>query len=163
MEDHLSKGQANLKLSLVNFQRGQDIMISLMEEKSRKHCILSQYLMEQKHGKDPPVFGGNDDSNGSHHFKGPTGSVPSHSHVSSRATPRPYFPTFRNTQQRDYNPLNQDTMEDEWEIVERDYNNMSAGFRRKVSLVEFNHLRLKRKSKEHHRGDSELGHKISRM
>jgi hypothetical protein len=46
--------------------------------------------------------------------------------VASRVTPRPYFPTFRNTQQRDYNHLNQDTMEDEWETVERDYNNMSA-------------------------------------
>jgi hypothetical protein len=119
-------------------------MIALMEEQSRKQRVLSQYLMEQKHGKDPPVFGGNNDASSSHGgngnheesiHKGPTGSVPSHSHVASRATPRPYFPTFRNTQQRDYNPLNQETMEDEWETVERDYNNMSAGFRRKVSLV----------------------------
>jgi hypothetical protein len=54
-------------------------------------------------------------------------------------------------------------MEDEWEIVERDYNNMSVGFRRRVSLVEYYHLRFKRKSKEHHKGDNELGHKASRM
>jgi hypothetical protein len=71
--------------------------------------------MEQKHGKDPPMFQGNNDASSSHGgngnheeftHKGPRESVASHSHVASRATPRPYFPTFINTQQRDYNPLN---------------------------------------------------------
>jgi hypothetical protein len=41
MEDHLSKGQNYLKLSLLNFQRGHDIMIDLMKEECRKQCVLS--------------------------------------------------------------------------------------------------------------------------
>lgn len=54
-------------------------------------------------------------------------------------------------------------MEDEWEIVERKYNNMSASFRRQVSLLDFYHLKLKKKSMERHWGDNELGRRASRM
>jgi hypothetical protein len=46
MQNHLSLGQAELKLSFANFQRGQDRMIALMEEQSKHQGILSQYLME---------------------------------------------------------------------------------------------------------------------
>jgi hypothetical protein len=61
------------------------------------------------------MFGGNNDASGSHGengnheeciHKGPIGSIPSHSQVARRATPRPYYCTFRNTQQTDYNSLN---------------------------------------------------------
>jgi hypothetical protein len=54
-------------------------------------------------------------------------------------------------------------MEDEWEVTEREYNNMSVGIRRQVSLLDFYHLKLKKKSKEHHRGENELGRKASRV
>jgi hypothetical protein len=54
-------------------------------------------------------------------------------------------------------------MEDEWETMEREYNNMSAGFKRQVSLLDFYHLKLKKKYKERHRGDNELGSKASMM
>jgi hypothetical protein len=47
-------------------------------------------------------------------------------------------------------------MEDEWEIMERQYKNISAGFRRQVSLLDLYHLKLKKKSKECHWGDNEL-------
>jgi hypothetical protein len=40
-------------------------MIALLEEQSKHQGILSQYLMEQRHGKDPPLFGGNHDASGS--------------------------------------------------------------------------------------------------
>jgi hypothetical protein len=37
-----------------------------MEEQSKHQGILSQYLMEQRHGKDPPLFGGINYASGSH-------------------------------------------------------------------------------------------------
>jgi hypothetical protein len=36
MQNHLSLGQVELKLSFANFQRGQDKMIALMEEQSKQ-------------------------------------------------------------------------------------------------------------------------------
>jgi len=106
MQDHLSKGQADLKISLMEFSKEQDRMISLLEEQARTQRIVCQYLMEQKHGKDAPTFGGNNGASGSQVGNGNgnqgesihmdhTGNIPSHSQVASKATPRPYFPTFR--------------------------------------------------------------------
>jgi hypothetical protein len=156
----------------MEFSKGQDRMISLLEEQAKTQRVVCQYLMEQKHGKDSPTFGGNIGASGSQGgngnqeesiHMGHTRNIPFHSQVASKATPRLYFPTFRTSQPRDYNPLSQETMEDEWETMEREYNNMIAGFRRQVSLLDFYHLKLKKKSKEHHRGDIELGCKASRM
>ena len=70
MHNHLSLGREKLKLSFANFQRGQDKMIALMEEQSKHHGILSQYLREQRHGKYPPLFGGNHGASGSHEGNG---------------------------------------------------------------------------------------------
>jgi hypothetical protein len=65
MQNHLSLGQSELQLSLTNFQRGQDRMITVLEELSKHQGILSQFLMEQRHGKDPPLYGGNHEASGS--------------------------------------------------------------------------------------------------
>jgi hypothetical protein len=87
MQDHLSKGQADLKISLMEFSKGQDRMISLLEEQARTQRIVCQYLMEQKHGKDAPTFGGNNGASGSQGgngnqeesiHMGHTGNIPSH-------------------------------------------------------------------------------------
>jgi len=92
----------------------QDRMISLLEEQARTQRIVCQYLMEQKHGKVAPTFGGNNGGSGSQGengnqeesiHMGHTGNIPSQSQVASKATPRPYFPTFRTSQPREYNPL----------------------------------------------------------
>jgi hypothetical protein len=108
MQNHLSLGQVELKLSFANFQRGQDKMITLMEEQSKHQGILSQYLMEQRHCKDPPLFGGSHDAGGSHGSNGnheesihkghaeehrSNDGIPIPSHTTSRTTPRSYMPT----------------------------------------------------------------------
>jgi hypothetical protein len=41
MQNHLCLGEAELKLSLTNFQKGQDRMIALLEEQSKHQNILS--------------------------------------------------------------------------------------------------------------------------
>jgi hypothetical protein len=137
MQNHLSLGQAELKLSLTNFQKGQDRMIALLEEQSKHQGILSQFLMEQRHGKDPPLFGGNHEASGSRggngnheesihrgqmeeHRSNDRGSIPSH--TISRTTPRSYMPTFLDTQRRDANALDSESLGDEWETAEREYN-----------------------------------------
>jgi hypothetical protein len=66
MKNHLSLGHEELKSSFAIFQRGKDIMIALMEEQSKHQDILSQYLMDKKHGEEPPLFGGVHDVGGSH-------------------------------------------------------------------------------------------------
>jgi hypothetical protein len=47
--------------------------------------------------------------------------------------------------------------------MEREYNALSVGFQRLVSLGEYCHIRFKRNSKEHYRGDNELGRKAQKM
>jgi hypothetical protein len=54
-------------------------------------------------------------------------------------------------------------MEDERETMKREYNNMSEKFRRKISLLDFYHLKLKNKSKERHPGGNDIGSKESRI
>jgi hypothetical protein len=66
IQNHLSLGQSELHLSLTNFQRGQDRMITVLEEQNKHQGILSQFLMEQRHGKYPPLYGGNHEVVGSH-------------------------------------------------------------------------------------------------
>jgi hypothetical protein len=100
--------------------------------------------MEQRHGKDPPLFGGNHDAsgsqggNGNHEESIHKGHAEGHrlnegmltqSHIASRSTPRPYMPTFLDAQRRDNNALNQESLGDEWESAEREYklNTMEEG------------------------------------
>jgi hypothetical protein len=52
---------------------------------------------------------------------------------------------------------------DEWETAEREYNAMSAGFRKQVSMGEYFHLKIKRRSKERYIGVSEIGQRDGRM
>jgi hypothetical protein len=118
MHNHLSLGHAELKLSFANFQKGQYRMIALMEEQSKHQGILSQYLMEQRHGKYPPLFGGSHDAsgsgNGNHEESIHRGHVEEHGpndgmqfHLTaSRTTPRSYMSTFLDAQRRDANVLN---------------------------------------------------------
>jgi hypothetical protein len=106
-------GQEELKLSFAKFQIGKDIMISLMEEQSKHQGIFSQYLMEKRHGKDTPLFGGSCDASGSHggngnheesihkgHAEGhrPNDGTPIPSHTTSISTPRSYMCTFLDAQ-----------------------------------------------------------------
>jgi hypothetical protein len=66
---------------------------------------ISHYLMEKIHGKDPPLFGGNHDTSGSHGGNGnheesihkghverhrPNEGIPTQSHTTRISTPRPY-------------------------------------------------------------------------
>jgi hypothetical protein len=85
------------------------------------------------------------------------------SHTLNKTTPRPYMPTFLNTQRREANALDSESLGEEWEIEEREYNTMSTGFRRQVSMGEYFHLNMKRRSKEHYRGTNELGRKDGKM
>jgi hypothetical protein len=134
--------------------------------------------MEQRHGKNPPLFGGNQVVGGSQggmdhdeesghkdHTEDPKSSrgTHSHSHMASRTTPRPYMPTFLEARPRDTNDFGHGGIEDEWEDMEIVYNSLSAGFQRQVSLGEYCHIMYKRKSKGHYKGDNELGRKARRM
>jgi len=56
--------------------------------------------------------------------------IPTHSHMASRTTPRPYIPTFLEAQRRNTNSLGYENLEGEWEVMEREYNALSVGFRR---------------------------------
>jgi hypothetical protein len=71
--------------------------------------------------------------------------------------------TFLNTQRREANASNSESLGEDWEAVEREYNTMSAGFRRQVSMGEYFHVKMKRRSKEHYRGINELGQKAIKM
>jgi hypothetical protein len=123
--------------------------------------------MEQRHGKDPPLFGGSHDAggsrggNGNHEESihighvgehGPNDGIPIPSHTASRTTPRSYMPTFLDTQRREANALDSKSLGDEWETTEREYNAMIAGFRRHVSM-----------SMERYKGVSELGPRARKM
>jgi hypothetical protein len=84
-------------------------MIALMEEQSKHQGILSQYLMEQRHGKYPPLFGESHDASRSHggngnheesihkfHAEGhrPNDGTPIQFHTARKTTHRPYMHTF---------------------------------------------------------------------
>jgi hypothetical protein len=56
MQNHLSMGHAELEISFRSFHKGQDRMIAIMEEQGKHQGILSQFLMEKRHDKDPPLF-----------------------------------------------------------------------------------------------------------
>ena len=103
-----------------------------MEEQSKHQNILSQYLMEQRHGKDPPLFGGSHDASGYHRGNGNHGEsihkghaeghrtnvgTPIQSHTANKSTPRSYMPTFLNAQQRDIHSFDQESLGDGWEIA----------------------------------------------
>jgi DNA-binding protein YbaB len=159
MQNHLSLGQEELELSFVNFQRGKKRMIALMEELSKHHGIFSQYLMEQIHSKDPPLFGGSHDVGGYHGGNGnheesihkvhveehrPNDGIRIPSHTTVRTNHRSYMPTFLDAQRRETNDFDQESLGDEWEIAEREYNSMSMGFRRQVYMGEYFHLNMKK-------------------
>ena len=120
-------------------------MIEIMEEQCKHEDILSQFMMEQRHGMEPPLFGGNQGASRSHggnknYEESPrnyqakecrsTEGMPAHSHMASRTTPRPYMPTFLEAQRRDTNALGHENLESEWEVMEREYNALSVGFQR---------------------------------
>jgi len=128
MQNHLSLGQSELHLSLTNFQGGQDRMITVLEELNKHPGILSQFLMEQRHGKDPPLYCGNHEASGSHGGNGnqeesihrvqmeehhSNDGGPISSHTLSRTTPRPYMPTFLDTQRREANVSYSENMGEE--------------------------------------------------
>jgi hypothetical protein len=71
--------------------------------------------------------------------------------------------TFLNTQRREDNVSDLENMGEEWENEEREYNIMSIGFRREVSMGEYFHLNMNRRSKEHYIGMTELGRKVGKM
>jgi len=165
MKIHLSLGQEEIKLSFSSLQRGQDIMIAFLEEQSKHKGILSQYLMEQRHGKYSPLFGGSHDVGGSRGGNenhedsihkghvgeyGPNDAISIPSHIASRTTPRSYMPTLLDTKRREGNALCSKSLIYEWEIAYREYNAMSARFRRQVSMGEYFHLNMKMRSKEHY-------------
>jgi hypothetical protein len=153
-------------------------MITVLEELNKHQGILSQFLMERRHGKDAPLYGGNHEASGScggngnheesihrgqmeEHRSSDGGPIPSH--TLSRTTPMPYMPTFLDTQRREANVSDSKNLGEEWETTEREYNTMSTGFSRQVSMGEYFHLKMKRRSKECYRGMSELGRKAGKM
>jgi hypothetical protein len=119
-------------------------MIEIMEEQRKHHDIVSHFLLEQRRGREPPLFGGNQGANGSHRGnenyeqyprkyqakeRRSTEGMPTHSHMASRTIPtRPYMPTFLEAQRRDTNALGLKHLESEWEVMEREYNALSVGF-----------------------------------
>jgi hypothetical protein len=118
-------------------------MISIMEEQCKHQGILSKFLMEKIHGKDPPLFKGNQGDVGS---QGGTGhdeefgqkdhteepklfkGTHSHSHMDSRTTPGPYIPTFLEAWPRETKSFGHGGIEYEWEDMERSYNSLSVSF-----------------------------------
>ena len=67
------------------------------------------------------------------------------------------MPSFLDTQRREANALDLESLGDESETAEREYNPMSAGFGRQVFMGEYFHLKMKRRSKECYIGVNELG------
>jgi hypothetical protein len=143
MKKKLSVGHAELEISFTSFHKGRDRMIAIMEEQGKHQGILSQFLMEKRHGKDPPLFGGNqgvggpqggtshdDESRHTDHVEEPRSfrGTHSHSNIVSRTTPRPYMPTFLEAQPREKNAFGYGGIEEECEDMERAYNSLSVGF-----------------------------------
>jgi hypothetical protein len=78
----------------------------------------------------------------------------------SRATPRPYMPTFLEAQQQDnYFP----EVEDNFEEYAREYATLSAGFRRQVTLDQYCGIKYRGRPRSYHRGNNELEHRAGKM
>jgi hypothetical protein len=79
-------------------------------------------------------------------FGGANNRVPG----SSRVTPRPYMPSFLDTQQQDAHVPGRMEIEDNFEDYEREYAALSAGFRRQVSLAEYCDIKYRGRPRDFH-------------
>jgi hypothetical protein len=66
MQNHLSRGHGEVKISFASFQSGDDRMIEILEDQPKQQEILAHFLMEQRNGVEPSHYGGNHGASGSH-------------------------------------------------------------------------------------------------
>jgi hypothetical protein len=78
----------------------------------------------------------------------------------SRATPRPYLPTFLDShpQHNHYNDI-----EDNFEEYAREYESLGAGFRRQVTLDQYCWIKFRGKPKHYHKNNNELERRAGKM
>jgi hypothetical protein len=80
--------------------------------------------------------------------------------TNSRATPRPYQPTFLDNQpQRNY----EDEIEDNFEQYAREYHTLSAAFQRQVMMDQYCGIKFRGKPKQYQRPDYELERRVGKM
>jgi hypothetical protein len=78
----------------------------------------------------------------------------------SRTTPRPYLPSFLDNQtQPDY----QDEIEENFAQYAREYNSLSAGIQRKITLEKYCGIKFRGKPKPYHRNNYELECRVGKM
>jgi hypothetical protein len=126
-------------------RRGQVEMRDTLEKINAIQMNIVQFLLQITHaGKGPEIYAKREGS-GSHGGTRPHQENSPHYHTEgqsyvcgapqgtthSRATPRPYLPTFLdNHPQCNY----EDEIEDKFEQYAREYHTLSAGFQRQVML-----------------------------
>jgi hypothetical protein len=124
-------------------------------------------------GKGPEIYA-NKEASGSHGGTRPHQEQNFHYHTEgqsfgggaskglthSRATPRPYLPTFLDSQPQ-HNHYNE--IEDNFEEYAREYESLSAGFRRQVTLDQYCGIKFRGKPKQYHRNNNELEHRAGKM
>jgi len=78
----------------------------------------------------------------------------------SRATPRPYLPTFLDSQpQHDH----YNEMEDNFEEYATEYESLCVGFRRQVTLDQYCGINFRGKPKHYHMNNNELERRVGKM
>jgi hypothetical protein len=164
---HLQENQETVR-------RGQVEMTETLRKVNESQERLSQLLMQMTHaGKGPEVYA-NREASGSHGGARPQQEHNPHYHTEgqsygggapqgqtySRTTPRPYLPTFLDTQpQHNY----EDEIEDNFEQYAREYHALSAGFQRQVTLDQYCGIKFRGKPKQYQRPNYELERRAGKI
>jgi hypothetical protein len=167
LEFHLQENQETMR-------RGQVEMKETLEKINANQEKIVQLLLQMTHGGNGPSIYANKEASGSHggtrhyqeqdlhyHAEGQSfGGGTSRGQAHSRVTPRPYMPTFLDGQPQD-NHFNE--IEDNFEQYAREYESLSAGFRRQVTLDQYCGIKFRGKPKNYHRNNNELEHRAGKM
>jgi len=167
LEHHVHENQETM-------HRGQSEMRETLEKVNSNEEKIVKPLLQMTHvGKGPKIYA-NKEASGSHggtrphqqhsphyHTKGRVyGGGPPQGPTHSRATPRPYLPTFLDNQpQRNY----EDEIEDNSKQYVREYHALSAGFQRRVTLDQYCGIKFMGKPKQYQRSNYELERKAGKM
>jgi hypothetical protein len=155
-------------------RRGQIEMRETLERINFNQENIVKLLLQMTHGGKGPEIYANKEASGSHGETRPYQEQNFHYHTEgqsfgggaskglthSRATPRPYLPTFLDSQPQ-HNHYNE--IEDNFEEYAREYESLSAGFRRQVTLDQYCGIKFKGKPKHYHRNNNELEHRAGKM
>jgi hypothetical protein len=130
--------------------------------------------MQMNHGGKGPEIYANREASGSHggtrqheehiphyHTEGQSfgGGAPQ-GHTYSRTTARPYLPSLLDNQTQ---PNYQDEIEDNFDQYVREYNSLSTGVQRQITLDQYCGFKFRGKPKPYHRNNYELEHRAGKM